>query len=223
VTILAPQGPITKAVCDLVIGDRRSICENNMEPLTAFFSHVCGQGRCFTMDGLALPVCQRCTGLYIGALLTGLWLLIDQIWRRGLPERSVVCMQAGALILAMLGGIHVLDIGPGWRLLCGLWTGHVAVVWLVTGASQLEAWFRRSPAGALSWSRRQTLMALIAMAIMPMLAIVLAAVPQTGWWLWTGAIVGGAAALAAVTMRLLLLLTAMAFVAPRPGRKLLGC
>jgi hypothetical protein len=155
--------------------------------------------------------------------LTGLWLLIDKIWRRGLPQRSVVCLQAGALILGMLGGIHVLDIGPGWRLLCGLWTGHVVVIWLVTGASQLEAWLSRSPTGPLSWSREQTLIALIAMAAMPFLARALATASQTGWWLWAGGIVGGAAALAVTIAWVLLVLTRMAFVTRHQGREPLSC
>ncbi len=54
-----------------------------MDVLTTIFGHLCGQARCFVIDGVPLPVCQRCTGLYIGALLTGAWLLVSGVRRRG--------------------------------------------------------------------------------------------------------------------------------------------
>jgi uncharacterized membrane protein len=175
-----------------------------MEALTAIFGHVCGQARCFVVDGVALPVCARCTGLYLGALLTGLWLLAGGLRRRGLPDRHVVVLQVGALILALLGGIHVVDFGARWRLLCGLWTGHVAVVWLVTGAAQLGAWLGGLPADPLNWSPRQTRTALMAIGIMPVLAGLTATLPPRGWWGATVGVVGGAAVLALAVGQVLL-------------------
>ncbi len=55
-----------------------------METLREIFSFICGQGRCFVVDGTALPLCQRCLGLYAGAFLTTIWLVTSGIWRRGL-------------------------------------------------------------------------------------------------------------------------------------------
>jgi len=105
-----------------------------MDALTYIFSHVCGQGRPFVLDGEALPVCQRCLGLYAGAALTGLWLVASGAWRRALPERSVAYANIVMLLAAMAGGVHWVDAGPTWRLVCGLWTGHVAMLWLAGGA-----------------------------------------------------------------------------------------
>ena len=199
------------------------IHEIAMETLTAIFAHVCGQGRCFIIDGVPLPVCERCSGLYFGALLTGVWLLASRIWRRGLPQRRVVCLQAGALILALLGGLHVLDTGPGWRLLCGLWTGHVAAVWLVTGASQLKVSTRRMPSGMLTWPRKATVQAIVASLAMPLLAGLLVVCPHKAWWGWTSAIVCGSAILAAAVTRALLVLAIVAWsvagLAPRRDRR----
>ena len=96
-------------------------------------SRVCGQARCFTVDGRALPVCERCLGLYLGVLLTLAWLIASGIWRRGLPGRCVLCVHAMALLTAGLGGLHVIDAGPCWRLTCGLLTGHVTASWLAAG------------------------------------------------------------------------------------------
>ena len=69
-----------------------------METLTAIFGHLCGQGRPFVIDGAPLPVCQRCLGLYAGAAMTAAWLLASGVWRRGLPDRCILCVH-----LAMLG------------------------------------------------------------------------------------------------------------------------
>lgn len=48
-----------------------------MELLHTVFRHVCGQppDRTWHLDSLLLPVCQRCTGLYIGAALAVVFLL----------------------------------------------------------------------------------------------------------------------------------------------------
>ena len=204
-----------------------------METLTAAFAYVCGQARCFVIDGVPLPVCQRCAGLYVGAFVTGVWLLLSRAARRGLPAYGVVCAQALALLVALAGGLHVLDSGPTWRLLCGLWTGHVALLWLVGGGNQLRAAARGGPAGPCvwalpirarsasegfpgnaaahgepvagapgsdNWERRQNVAAWLAIVTMPMLAVLLAALPARGWLIWTAAIMAGAGLLAAAVL-----------------------
>jgi hypothetical protein len=171
-----------------------------MDTLTAAFAHVCGQARCFVIDGAPLPVCQRCAGLYIGAFATGVWLLLGRAWRRGLPAYGVVCAQALALLVALAGGLHVLDSGPTWRLACGLWTGHVALLWLACGGNQLRAAARGGPAEPLAWNRRQNIAAALAVAVLPALAVLLAALPARGWLIWTAAIVAGAGLLAAAVL-----------------------
>ena len=158
------------------------------------------------VDGVALPVCQRCTGLYGGALFTGLWLFIAGVWRRGLPPRSVVGVHAAALVVALLGGLHVFDFGPTWRLMCGLWTGHVAITWLTTGATQLRACTRGTTADALAWSDRQTIAAWVAAAAPVAVAAALTAVPAVGWIVWACAISGGALLLAGVCLRAIFVL-----------------
>ncbi len=108
-----------------------------MDAVTNFFAYLCSQGRCFVLDGEALPVCQRCFGLYAGAAVTGSWLLLSGAWRCGLPNRAAGWLQGIALSAAMLGGLHAIDAGPAWRLACGLWTGHVVTLWLTGAGVQL--------------------------------------------------------------------------------------
>jgi uncharacterized membrane protein len=179
------------------------------DTFTALFSYLCGQGRAFIIDGKALPVCQRCLGLYAGAALTGVWLLASGIWRRGLPERSVSIANILMLAAAMLGGLHIIDGTPAWRLTCGLWTGHVAMLWLVGGATHLrQAAARRRMAAELStypareaaerallidppWPRRDTGQALAAAPILAALAALFDRFAITGWSFWTGLAVLG--------------------------------
>src|SRR5512137_2220430 len=109
-----------------------------MDTLTWLFSHVCGQARSFDVEGLALPVCERCFGLYVGAVVTAVWLLLTRIDRQGLPRGAALAVQVGALLAALLGGLHVIDAGPLWRFACGLWTGHVVIVWLLSASAELR-------------------------------------------------------------------------------------
>jgi uncharacterized membrane protein len=189
-----------------------------MDLLTHIFGHLCGQSRCLVIDGTSLPVCQRCTGLYIGALLTAAWLLTTQIRRRGVPPASVAWGYGAALIAALFGGIHVLDFGPRWRLLCGLWTGHVVLVWLFTGATQLWAWSRGRSSESLVWTRRETLAAWVALAALAAVALAWPAPLSGPWSVWACATVAGGAMLAATAVRAIVLLSlaARGFI---PGRE----
>lgn len=167
-----------------------------METATELFSHICGQSRSFMVDGALLPVGQRCLGLYVGALLTALWLLGTGIWRRGLPSWSVLCVNVTILIAAMLGGLHVIDPGPLWRLACGLWTGHVATLWLAGAAVHLWSLSRPDARAELPW---RTVDKVQGMVFPPALAGLAASFPMLlplGWSFWTAAAFLGVAVLA---------------------------
>jgi len=175
-----------------------------MDTFTSIFSLVCGQGRAFVVDGAALPVCQRCFGLYAGALVTGLWLLVSGVGRRGLPHTREALAQAAMLLAAMAGGLHWIDAGPTWRLLCGLWTGHVAMVWLVAGAAHLRAVTANARQGGRrsvvensdhSWPVRDRLQTLAAGPALAILAVAFTHLVTGGWWLWAAVVVLGAASL----------------------------
>ena len=146
------------------------------------------------VDGAALPVCQRCFGLYLGALATGVWLVGSGLWRRGLPGWGVLGLHAGMLAAAMLGGLRVIDGGPVWRAICGAWTGHVAVAWLVGGGVHL--WRLRRFEPPLPWRRRDKLQAAAAAGVLTAAATL--APTQEGWWLWSGLAAAGAVTAALV-------------------------
>ncbi len=155
-----------------------------METLTDIFSLICGQGRCVVVNGDSLPVCQRCMGLYIGVAITGLWLLASGMWRRGLPNREVFALNLVAVLTAMLGGLQVVDPGPTWRLTCGLWTGHVIMLWLVCGTRQLLS-IREGELAGLEWQVPHRVQGVIAVLIMPAVAWAIESSLGFGWTFWT--------------------------------------
>ncbi len=166
-----------------------------METLVDIFSHLCGQGRCFVVDGAALPVCQRCLGLYVGAVLTVIWLLTSGIWRRGLPSWSVFLANVVALLAGIIGGLHIVDTGATWRLTCGLWTGHVVMLWLIGGAVHLYA-ASKDDLKQLPWRFRDKILGMTMIGLMPILAISFESLAFLGWYFWAGLAAAGTILLA---------------------------
>ena len=122
-----------------------------MLQLESIFSHLCSSPRCFMVHGEPLPLCHRCLGLYVGASLTLIAWLALRIHQRGLPPWHVLLAQLAILSLATLGGLHIIDTGPAWRFVCGLWTGHTAIAWMLCASNSLTSsppWTRRQAGGA---------------------------------------------------------------------------
>ena len=198
---------------------RRATSDRKNDMLNELFAYVCGQGRPFVLDGEALPVCQRCLGLYAGAALTGLWILASGLWRRGLPERSAAYAHIVMLLAAMAGGVHWLDAGPTWRLVCGLWTGHVAMLWLVGGAAHFLRLAGREPFQDPPWPRGLRIQALAAGPVLAMLAVAFTQFVSSGWHVAAGLIVIGAAGLAVALVRAAVGVGAWAFTTFRRPRR----
>jgi len=169
----------------------------SVETAEHLFSFICGQARPFVVDGVPLPLGQRCLGLYLGAELTAVWVLAARLWRRGLPGTGLLAVNFAMLVAAMLGGLHVIDPGPLWRFGFGLWTGHVAVLWLACSAGQLRSCADPYSRPELRWRAADTTLALAFPAGLAALAALFPLVPPFGWWFWTAAAGLGVAALAA--------------------------
>jgi len=165
------------------------------DAIAEVLSHLCGQGHCFVADGRALPVCQRCLGLYLAAAVTAVWVAASGLWRRGLPSRSVFLVHVVMLLAAMTGGLHLIASTPARRAACGLWTGHVVLLWLVGAAGLL--WRRRRGDRQLPWRARDKVPGLAAPVLLALLAALLPHATRAGWHLWTAAVAAGAVVLAA--------------------------
>ena len=162
-----------------------------MQWINSLFHYICGQSRCFEINSTALPVCQRCLGLYVGSAITGIYLLLTRIWHRGLPSISMILLHIILLITAMAGGLHIIDIGPIWRLFCGVCTGHVILLWLVSALVNL---FHLSYSRDLqndNWSSCDKIWYLVHLAVMCIFIMSFTVLKFLGWYFWTVVVVLG--------------------------------
>jgi hypothetical protein len=171
-----------------------------MDTLTDIFGLFCGQRSCLLAGGEMLPVCPRCLGLYVGAAVTAGWLAGSGIWRRGLPSWGVFLVNEVVLLAAMLGGLHAWGPSPAWKVACGLWTGHVVLLWLVGGAGHLWRLARRPRPAQLPWRTCDKLQALAAPPLLAGLGWLAPHAMAIGWLAWSAAMALGALALAAAVV-----------------------
>ncbi len=132
----------------------------NVVARLAFFK-VCHQipGRSLWIHGVCLPVCARCTGIYVGFLLGWAgWHLVPEP-RRGRPI-STALLLAGLAPLALDGLINVTTLvtSPAWfRTATGMLTGAIAAraLWpaLVEAAKILQDAYKQYLTGASPKSR----------------------------------------------------------------------
>ena len=130
--------------------------------LTSAFSLVCGRHpeHVWAPGGLALPCCQRCAGLYVGAFCA---VLIHLLLR---PRASSRFLWVHALFLLQMApfGFHWVPQGPILRTSSGTLFafGLVACLWLLPGA-------RGSPSGGRRRCHpREYALALVASVILPL-------------------------------------------------------
>jgi uncharacterized membrane protein len=99
-----------------------------MFPLSSLLSRVCGQNpdHTWVLGGLPLPCCQRCTGLYAGALLA----IALHAWLRPRLSKGFVQAHAVFLLQLALAGLPGLAQGPVLRTISGLLYGFGVVAFL---------------------------------------------------------------------------------------------
>jgi uncharacterized membrane protein len=98
------------------------------EMLANLFLPLCGQyaPHVWAPDGLPLPCCQRCAGLYTGAVIA----LLLQVFLRPRPNAAWRWFHAAQLLQIVPLGLHWLQQGPVLRSWSGLWLGFAAVFFL---------------------------------------------------------------------------------------------
>ena len=108
-----------------------------MNVLSYIYSFLCNQdaSRSFDITGHLLPVCQRCTGVYMGMGISFIYLLLSRHYRRGLPPRSIAYVNIACLLAMPIFGFHLFDPGPAWRLWSGLIYGNALVSLLLPATS----------------------------------------------------------------------------------------
>jgi uncharacterized membrane protein len=107
-----------------------------MKLLHDLFGLVCYQdmSRSFSIAGMVLPFCQRCTGLYLGLGIGFLIQVLSGSHKRGLPPRGILYTVIACLLIMPVFGFHLLDPGPAWRFWSGLIYGN-AIAYLLLPAA----------------------------------------------------------------------------------------
>ena len=101
--------------------------------LTAVFGLVCGQAAPHTWSpgGVLLPMCERCTGVYVGAASA----LALHLVLRIRPSVRFLQMHGGFLLLMIPFGYHWVPQDALVRTLCGVvfGAGLVSFLWVIPG------------------------------------------------------------------------------------------
>lgn len=108
-----------------------------MDTLRILFSHICGQQHLWTLGGITLPFCQRCTGLYVGAFLAVAIIAI----LRPRPDAWVYWLHGSFMLLMFPFGFHLLPHGGLVRTFTGTLFAFGLVYFLLL--NPVTAWLHR--------------------------------------------------------------------------------
>jgi uncharacterized membrane protein len=108
-----------------------------MNFLRTLFSFVCGQQHCWILGGQQLPLCQRCTGLYVGATLA----LILVLLFRPHPAASLYWLHGLFMLFMFPFGFHFVPHGALMRTFTGALFAFGLVYYLALNPlTALHAW-----------------------------------------------------------------------------------
>ena len=166
------------------------------DSLNQFFGFLCGQNPDHTWapGGILLPVCQRCTGLYVGAAVAALlhW------WLK--PRLTPRFLWAHGVFLALMApcGFHWVPQGPALRTISGLLFGFGVTAFLKAPLVKSEIRNPKSETNSKSQSAVTYYTGLtITLLLVPLLA-------ARGGWL-AAALFSGAAFFGAVALAIMIL------------------
>ena len=112
-----------------------------MNLLGELLSYVCGQQHCWVLGGVKLPVCQRCTGLYVGAFCG----LILVLLFRPRPRATLYWIHGLCMLLMLPFGFHLVQHGGLTRTLTGALFGFGLVYYLALNPlTRWRAWAQDS-------------------------------------------------------------------------------
>ncbi len=99
-----------------------------LELLHHAFGWVCGQNLAHTWapGGVALPVCQRCTGVYVGACVSA---LLHLAWRPA-PRPRWLWLNGAFLLFILPSGFYWIPQNPELRCASGILFGFGLVTFL---------------------------------------------------------------------------------------------
>ncbi len=111
-----------------------------MELLRHLFSHICGQVNCWHAPGATSAACQRCTGLYVGALIAAALFLIF----RPRPTALSLWLNGLSMLVIIPFGYHLIAHGTIVRAVTGQLFGYGMVYYLLlVPADRFDFWRSR--------------------------------------------------------------------------------
>ncbi len=119
-----------------------------MDTLNWLFSHVCGQQHCWVMGRAVLPLCQRCTGLYVGGAFAVWWIA----WLRPCAISSVLWIHGFMMLIMAPFGYHLIAHGASVRTLTGLLFSFGLTYYLVLNPAVRTGAFRTRGSNAPYWA-----------------------------------------------------------------------
>lgn len=110
-----------------------------------------------------MPVCERCLGLYLGAL----WSLVLVLVLRPLPTRAMLWLHGLAMLSMVPFGYHLVPHGPVVRTVTGFVFGLGMMYYLLLVPAEML--------GRERLARSRSLIPFVALALLPLSLIVLTA------------------------------------------------
>jgi uncharacterized membrane protein len=141
--------------------------------ITSAFCHTQPE-RTFVVNGHALPLCARCTGVYVGIVIAFAWALATPLRRAAaMPRRALWICIAIIVLFAVLGFgrlYDMVDLRLGARTAAGLYFGATlgVMIWPV-----IANWI--GGASLYAWRRPQWLSFLLLLALLPAIVLAIAA------------------------------------------------
>lgn len=119
-----------------------------MHFLRHLFSHVCGQVNCWHAGGVVSAACQRCSGLYIGALVA----TVAFVTFRPRPTSRSLWLHGIAMLLMLPFGYHLIHQNAFLRAITGQFFGYGMTFYLLLlPADRFDLWQTRAPAFSRLW------------------------------------------------------------------------
>ncbi|MDT8070975.1 MAG: DUF2085 domain-containing protein [Terriglobia bacterium] len=119
-----------------------------MDFLRHLFSHICGQVNCWHAGGVVSAACQRCTGLYIGALVAA----IAFVTFRPRPTSRSLWLHGIAMLLMLPFGYHLVPQSTVVRAITGQLFGYgMSFYLLLLPADRFDFWCTGIPTISSVW------------------------------------------------------------------------
>lgn len=119
-----------------------------MPPLQHIFSFLCAKQHNWLVGGAELPFCQRCTGMYVGAIAA----LVAYLLMKPKPSRRMLWTHGIFLLVMAPFGYHLVVQTGEIRMLTGqLFAAGLVYYLLLLPSDRWPGWHALLPAGIASY------------------------------------------------------------------------